>query len=107
MPGIPSWWDLADEIVYGHVPRPADATTLDHWHTTNVGVTSRFFDCSTRKVGAATVIVAGEQFEDGICRHAIHIYGDNDSIDELKPTDARRLAAALLDAADELDKLDD
>jgi hypothetical protein len=105
MADAPSWWDLADGVVYGDIPRPADATTVDHWQTTNAGVTSRFFDCSARKVGAVAVIVAGEQFEDGYCWRTINIYGENDSIGELTPTDGRRLAAALLEAADEIDRL--
>lgn len=74
------WLDLTD--IHGDMAR---ALTWSHHDTDKVGVT-----------------VDGWQYADGRVERSVSLY---DADKELSAADARRLAAALLNAADELDRL--
>ncbi|MGE3844112.1 MAG: hypothetical protein AB7I50_21275 [Vicinamibacterales bacterium] len=52
------------------------------------------------------IVAEGEQFADGSAHRSIAIRGENtpDDVDPLSPRDARTLAAALLDLAQQLDR---
>lgn len=99
-----SLWERADSVLFGDVATPSDATALFPWQTTNSGMSSRFFNGASYDVGATTVRILGEQFADGGCQRSIDLR-KHVELDDLTPADARQLAAVLLDAADEIDKL--
>jgi hypothetical protein len=84
-------------------PVPAGAST-DGWcsFTGVPGDVIRFVTWSTRRVGATSVAVDGMQYRDGDVQPQITIYGDDSAV---TAADARALAAALIEAADELDRL--
>lgn len=82
------------------LPAPADAQHVAEW-IHEQGLTGRWFRGTTRTVAGARVIVNGWQQSDGAISRCIGVTADI----ELTPAAARKLAAALLDAADELDQL--
>ncbi len=87
-----------------NVPLPAGATT-DGWHSiTNDGLPSRSLEWSRHDTGTAGVSVDGWQDATGAYSKGVSVYGIEGKA--VTAVEARDLAAALIEAADELDKLD-
>lgn len=62
----------------------------------------RMFTVSTRAVGETAVEVCGVQFDDGHVELALMLA---EAPEDISASDARALAAALVEAADEMDRL--
>jgi len=110
--------NITDEMLFGHMPTPTDARETSHWrHDEGEAHWYRFFDGTAREchseecacdrdddvvcdsIGSADIV--GTQFSDGfISRHV-----DLRCVRELDAPACRTLAAALLNAAEELDRL--
>jgi hypothetical protein len=66
----------------------------------------RAFDGTMRVVEHMTVDVSGWQYSDGRVGWSIRVYSHEQSNDaDMSAAQARQVAAALLDAADQLDRL--
>ncbi|WP_236977646.1 hypothetical protein [Mycobacterium kiyosense] len=92
--------NLADHVLFSDVTPPADATRIWLPEESDTGWI-RAFDGTRRSVSADTdVIILGCQNQDGTTVRTIGIVarGDYDA------ATARQIAAAILDAADELDR---
>ena len=86
----------------GVAPPPGDGWHY-HWEHDGDGKWFRFFTGNTHEVdGGSAVRISGIQYADGTITRSISIDGDTESLDAQQ---ARKVAAALLDAADELDQL--
>jgi hypothetical protein len=85
------------------VPVPTGATT-DGWceYTGVPGNRIRFVTWTSRRGGATNVVVDGMQYSDGQVKPQITICGDDTAV---TAPEARALAAALIEAADELERL--
>ncbi|ASW95997.1 hypothetical protein [Mycobacterium intracellulare] len=83
------------------VPAPRDATAVHGW-LEDSSDPRRHFTTRTRTIaGTITVEVSGEQVQSGdILRRYGYVSGER----ELTASQLRQLAAACLDAADELDQ---
>jgi hypothetical protein len=95
------------ENPFPNVPPPAGAVEVCEWddHLFNPDHRpSRYFVGTMRRVGPVEVLVDGTQWVDGSVELSLTVHGvDNDTS---IPTDtARKIAAALIEAADELDGL--
>ena len=71
------------------------------WEFDNAGW-SRRFDGTARAAGPVTVTITGQQFDDGAVRGVALDLG---GVELLDGDEARSLAAVLLDAASELERL--
>lgn len=91
----------AAAIEFAHVPPPPDEGEHQPW--TNLGNNNwvRYFYRTPCKVGPASVAISGVQSSDGSIKRWIYV----EEVDDLDPTTARQLAAALIAAADELERL--
>lgn len=94
----------AAAALYADVAPPPDDGQHHHWQHDGDGKWSRFFTGSTREVGDTTVIISGFQDSSGTITRSITVDGDAEDLDAAQ---AREVAAALLDAAAELDRLSD
>lgn len=83
-------------------PPPEDGHHYD-WEHAGDGVWCRFFAGTTREVDEARVMITGLQYADGRIDRTICVDGDCESLDASR---ARQVAAALIEAADELDRLE-
>jgi hypothetical protein len=81
-----------------HIAAPADATHLGEWDDLDTGQWSRNFTGTRHHHG---VLVVGVQHDDGTVGRLVAVHSD----DELTPAAARKLAAAITAAADEIDQL--
>lgn len=95
--------NLADTMRFGHVARPVGATYVWHWEQDDSGRWAREFEGTARKVAGFDVSIDGRQYADGSVVRTIGVQGDNRA--ELDPDGARRFAAELLSAADEVGSL--
>ena len=88
-----------------NLPVPPGATA-DDWCelTTDTSDLIRFLTWSKHDTDKIGVAVDGQQFSDGRVERQVMMY---DSDMPLTAEDARKLAAALLEAAEELDRLDE
>jgi hypothetical protein len=99
--------NLVDNIEFGHLAPPAGAAKLFHWDngTYFLDEWSREFEGARRTIGTTlgkfTISIGGVQRQDGRVTRYLTIDGD----DVLDSDDARQLAAALIEAADELERL--
>ena len=89
----------------------ADATEVDDWtewdRLENQTIYARPYTASARDVGPVTVELAGVQYADGQVRRYILTRPNSFGNDgEMTAAQARALAAALLDAADEIERMD-
>ncbi len=87
-----------------HIPLPGGATT-DGWLSTRADGKGaiRSLTWSTHATGSRVgVEVAGAQDDTGAFERSVMIYANSE---ELTADEARRLAGALIEAADELDRL--
>ena len=88
-----------------NVPLPAGATS-DGWDpVTDDGNLVRSLEWSTHDSGKIAVSVDGSQDDTGSFTRGISFYGASEG-KAMTAVQARELAAALIDAAAELDKLD-
>jgi hypothetical protein len=86
-----------------NLPVPAGATADDWCDLTDIdGDMARALTWSRHDTDKVGVAVDGWQSADGTVERCVSLY---DADKELTAADARRLAAALLNAADELDGL--
>jgi len=90
--------NLRDTTMFGHLPTPACARFLDHFEDEGTGSFSRRFDGTVWDIDDIRVEVIGVQHDDGTVERAVCINGE-----ELTGGQARELAAALIEAADEID----
>ncbi len=102
------WREMADAVM-GNVPLPAGAVSVDEWGDALTPHAFRLFDGTTRTVelnrdGQVDVVIRGTQSADGtVEERGVLIYGEPD--DPMPAAVARRLGAALIAAADEIDGL--
>lgn len=100
----PGWRDLA-EAVMGNVPLPAGAISVDEWADALTPHAFRLFHGAARTVALKhgadiEVVIRGTQSADGsVEERGILIHGGSD--DTITTDEARRVAAALIAAADE------
>jgi hypothetical protein len=92
----------AAAALYADIAPPPEVGQHYPWEHFGDGTWTRFFVGTTRKVGSAEVMITGLQSSDGSIERSIGVDGASDSLDA---SNARTLAAALLEAADELDRL--
>jgi hypothetical protein len=81
-----------------HIAAPNDATHVGEWDDDDTGRWSRCFTGTRHRRG---VSVIGVQHDDGTVGRLVAVHCDN----ELTPAAARKLAAAITAAADEIDQL--
>ncbi|SBS79254.1 conserved hypothetical protein [uncultured Mycobacterium sp.] len=95
--------NVVNSVIFGDVERPSDARRFCVFSDEMVedGVWTRSFDGTQRKVADVEVYISGLQYADGRVERTIGI----EARDEYDSETARRLAAALLEAADEVDRL--
>ena len=87
------------------VPIPAGAAADDWPSVAHDGTLVRALTWATHDTGKCSVEICGSQFADtGLFDRAIAVFGADDT--ELSAEEARQLAAALLDAADALERLE-
>jgi hypothetical protein len=94
--------NLHDAAHFGHLPDPAGAQFVEHFEDDGHGGWSRRFDGTVRAVDDVHVQVVGAQHTDGRIERSVHVHANGV---ELTGGQARELAAALTEAADELDRL--
>lgn len=78
---------------------PADARQIFDWESDGLGW-ARWFDGTERAAGPATVTITGRQFDDGAALRGVSVALGSDEL--LDADEAHALAAALVEAADEL-----
>ena len=87
------------------IPTPPDAVQVyagEEWSGDRQG---RMFVVATHTVDGVTVEIVGIQFSDGTVER--HILTSGDGLEQMTAAQARQLAALLVEAADELDRLND
>lgn len=103
--------NLEDAARFGHLAMPAGAVKMWHWEDDGEGRWSRMFDGTRRgfgldRTGVAAnrvdVFIDGVQYADGSIVRKINVYSDSG---ELTADEARALATAFVEAADELERL--
>jgi hypothetical protein len=88
--------------LFADVPPPPDPGTHYPWEHDGDGKWFRFFAGTTREIAGAQVVISGLQSVDGTITRTIAVDGDSESLDSGQ---ARQLAALLIEAADELERL--
>jgi hypothetical protein len=92
------------DTAYGDVPAPADATSVGRWEKDlKLGGWSRTLVWREFRDWEMSVDIDGRQQCDGTVERAISAYLDE--CPKFTSAEARRLAALLVEAADELDRL--
>ena len=98
--------NLADTHTFGHIPLPRGVESADHWKADDTGTWTRQLTVPARTVdraGAdATVYVDGVQSTDGTVEWSLYVLADDR--EPLTADQARRFAAMITDAANELDR---
>lgn len=85
------------------IATPADAEHIGPWvDETGTGTWGRYVRGARRAIAGVDVVIAGWQSADGTVARKAHVSA-NDA--ELDAAGLRKLAAAVLDAADELDQV--
>ena len=89
----------------GHVPAPVGAVRLYQWQhdPEEDGLWRREFEGREWKVGPVAVVVGGHQRADGSALASMFVYGGDGA--NLTNVEARRLAAVMVEAADEVDRI--
>ena len=95
--------DNLTDTLMAHVPTPAGAVKVWPWQKGTRGVQRREFDGTTRRVKGATVCIGGRQHASGTAERWIAV--ECRDLDAITAGQARRLAAALNEAADEIEGL--
>lgn len=90
-----------------HIPLPVGVIESDDWLSITEGdVAIRAVTWSVYASGEYGAAVIGYQYsDDGRVENEISLYGANAAIDAISADDARRIAWALLEAADALESL--
>lgn len=87
------------------VPAPAVAVAIHEWHDAHeTREASRYFVGTVRRVGTAEIVIDGTQYSDGRIDRCLTVYGV-DTERGMTTEFAREIAAALMQAAHELDGL--
>lgn len=89
---------------YPNAPVPAGATNVDEWADVGKPDAFRLFKGRVWEFSEFSVFVQGTQLADGSIEEIViktNLYLD----DDLSPRDARRVAAALIAAADDVDRM--
>lgn len=94
--------NLASVVMFSDVAPPPDAARLFGWQQDHGAGWFREFAGTTRRVGRIALHVAGRQFRDGRCERWLVLSAKD--FDELTPAQARDLATALCEAADEAER---
>jgi hypothetical protein len=89
---------------YPNAPVPVGATNVDEWDDVGKPEAFRLFKRKVWEHSAYSVYVQGTQLADGSVEEIV-IKTNLHSDDDLSPRDARRVAAALIAAADEVDRM--
>ncbi|MHA0287041.1 hypothetical protein ACXYX3_11375 [Mycobacterium sp. C3-094] len=92
----------AAAVLFADVAPPPDDGVHYPWQPDGDGGWARYFTGTDRKVGSTTVMINGMQHSDGSITRTICIDGETES---LGPSAARQVAAAIVEAADELERL--
>jgi hypothetical protein len=93
--------NLSDQM-FADLPMPGGVQLAEHWQPDG-DEWARAFDGTSRTVKDTDVWIVGEQRASGAINRVIHVYLGG--TDDLHSDDARQLAAALVEAADEIDRL--
>jgi len=100
--------NLDDHLMFCQIGRPAGATAVFHCgERTDGRGWSREFTGATRRVAGVSLTIEGTQFADGGIERQLYVVVDDlpDSVGgALNADGARQLAAALIEAANELDE---
>jgi len=101
--------NLNDHLIFSHLDKPADATAVYPCTERHPGEGwVREFAGTERTVGGVTVCISGTQSSDDEIERQLTVSVD-DLCDgpggELTPIQTRQLSAALIEAADELERL--
>ena len=92
----------AAAALYADVAPPPEDGRYYPWEHDGNGEWFRFFAGTTREVGKTAVTISGLQYVDGTIRRSVSVDGDSEGFDA---TRARLVAAALIEAAEELERL--
>ncbi|BBY15771.1 hypothetical protein [Mycolicibacterium litorale] len=89
----------------GAIAEPSDSTGCLDWDTDwcEDGSWSRYFYGTERKAAGTTIRITGRQYEDGRTEREVLVEGGIDNA--LSVDEAKQLAAALLCAAEEVERL--
>ena len=94
--------DNAAGALFADVVPPPEEGVHYAWEHDGEGRWFRYFAGSDRKVDNTTVMINGLQYADGTITRSICIDGETESLDAAA---ARRVAAAIVEAVDELERL--
>jgi hypothetical protein len=87
------------------VSPPAGAVEIHEWHDArDTREASRYFVGTVRRVGDAEILLDGTHYSDGRVERCLTVYGV-DTERGMSTEFARKIAAALMQAANELDGL--
>jgi hypothetical protein len=89
---------------YPNAPVPAGATDVAQWDDVGKPDAFRLFTGKVWYLSAYSVYVQGTQLADGSLEEIV-IKTNLHTDDDLSPRDARRVAAALIAAADDVDRM--
>jgi hypothetical protein len=96
--------NLTGRVMFGHLPTPSGARRVFHWQQDDdSGRWSRRFEGTARGLLGVEADIVGIQHSDGTIKRSIYV---NAHAAELHAAAARDLAAALIEALNELDELD-
>ena len=95
--------NVAEAVMFGELDPPPDADRVFGWQADAGQGWFREFSCPTTRIGGVAMHVAGRQFNDDRRELWIDVWADDRS--KLTPAQARQLGAALIAAADELNRL--
>ena len=90
---------MTNAVLFDDIPPPAGAVRTFNWQLDSNWF--RDFEGTTHRVGQARVHICGRQQTDGSSRRWIAIHARH--LDALDAAAARKLAAALIEAADEIE----
>jgi hypothetical protein len=87
-----------------HIPVPAGAVTVSAWYNDGETTTREVYGTAWN-VGNANARITGEQASSGVARWRVEVDPVERTIGDLTAAQAREMAAVLVQAADELDRL--
>jgi hypothetical protein len=92
----------AAAVMFADIAPPPEEGQHYPWSEHADGTWTRFFVGTTRNLGDVEVMINGIQSSDGSISRTINA----NAVDDLDASQARRLAALLVETADELDRLE-
>jgi hypothetical protein len=87
-----------------HIPGPAGAVAVSAWYDDGEIVTREVYGTAWN-VGNVNARITGEQSSSGVTRWRVEVDPVERTIGDLTAAQAREMAAVMLQAADELDRL--